>query len=131
MSETDTPYGPSPLWALFRSGVDTPFEFAVLEFLKEEGLKASIEPINIELGCPSWAIYVVGPIKLVITITDGIIKLEGFSLGTEFGRFEIAAPDSLDQLVGTIRDSFQEAGACGDRRMAKRERHLRHCRIGR
>lgn len=73
-----------------------------------------------------WLVEVYGPIKLIISLVDGIIKLEGFSLRTEFGKWEIAAPDSFDSLAAAIRQVYTESGKCNDRRMAKRERYVRH-----
>lgn len=84
--------------------METDIEFLVSASLREDGFKTDVYPINIGSALPlSWFIVVRARPDLMVTVTGGIIKLEGLKHGTDYGCWDLAHPTSLEDLATAIR----------------------------
>lgn len=81
----------------------TDIEFIVSAFLKEEGIPNDVYPIDLGTALPiSWYLVTRTKPNLMVSVTDGIIKLESFKRRVPIGQWELAHPTSLEDLAATI-----------------------------
>ncbi len=79
-------------------------EFLVNASLKDDGFKTDVYPIDLGSPVPlSWFIVINVRPNLMVTVTNGVIKLEGLKSGTDYGCWDLAHPTSLEDLAQAIR----------------------------
>lgn len=88
--------------------METPIEAYILAYLKEEGFEADLHPTISGSQCSSagygWFLVVRVKPQLMVSVTDGIIRLEGFKEDSLLGEWELADPESFDRLASTLHD---------------------------